>query len=111
MSTYRYFLEPIGPEANEALAELLNQQGDSATTYERRRVKIGGKPAKPMYEVPEHFIITIAGHSVHQKNFRAYVQQGEGEIRPYSLYKNIGKKVSRTKEVQRVKRALKKKFG
>lgn len=109
MSSYRYYLEPIGPEANEALAELLNQQGDSAASLEHRRVKVGGRTIEVMYEVPRHAILTLAGHSVHKRHFRAYVQQGAGDVRSYSLYQKIGKKVSQTKEVKRVERELKKK--
>ena len=109
MSNYRYYLEPIGPEANEAMAELLNQLGESASSLEHKNKVVKGrkKPVLVMYELPQHAILTIAGHSVHKKHFRAYVQQGEGETRPYVNYKNIGKRLGRTKEVKRVKRKLK----
>lgn len=109
MTTYRYFLEPIGPEANEALADLLNQMGESASSCERRNVMTQRGLVEFMYEVPRHATVTIAGHSVHKGHFRAYVQEGAGKIRQHSLYKNIGKRVSRAKGVQRVKRELKEK--
>ncbi len=106
MKKYRYFLEPIGHGADEALAELLNQLGESAQTCERRNVIVDGKVVEFMYEVPRHSIMTITGHSIHKHNFRAYFQINNGETHRYSLYGNIGKKLVRTKEVKQVARAL-----
>lgn len=106
MSDYRYYLKPIGNEANEAIAALLNQLGESAFTCEVQQITVNDKTVDGVYEVPRHGLLTIVGHSVHKKNVRAYVQKGEGKIRPYRNYLMIGKKLRRTNAVRKAAASL-----
>jgi hypothetical protein len=95
---YRYWLKPTTDQANEAIADLLNKQGDSAPSLEDQSITVGSSRVSGTYLVP-HSLLTTVGHSAHKKNVRAYVQEGEGEIRPYFHFDNIGQSLSKSRPV------------
>jgi hypothetical protein len=98
---YRYWLKPTNSQANEAIAELINKQGDSAPSMEDQSIMVGSSRVSGTYLVP-HSLLTTVGHSVHRKNVRAYVQEGEGKIRPYFHFDNIGRSLINSKPVRDV---------
>jgi hypothetical protein len=103
--SYRYWLKPTTDQANEAIAELLNKQGDSAVSLEAQSLEVGSSRVQGVYLVP-HSLLTTVGHSVHKKSVRAYVQEGEGEIRPYFHFDNIGRSLVNTRPVRDALKAI-----
>lgn len=103
---HRFWLKPLNDAANEAIAEQLNKQGDSAGTYENQTIVVGEERINGVYQVPEHAFLTMVGHSVHKPNVRAYVQAGEGAIRLYINFKKIGRTLGRTKAVKTMRKAI-----
>lgn len=108
MANFRYYLKPIGDLANECIAQLLNQQGHSAAGCETQSIEVKGKKVTGVYLAPNHAFLTTVGHSQHKKNVLAFVQEGEGEIRPYFYFPSIGRKLGKTAEIKRVKNSIEK---
>lgn len=105
--SYRYFVEPLNPNADEMFAEYLTTLNGSSFDVEKRTIRVKGKPVYGVYLVIEHAIITKLSRSVHKRNVRVYVQEDEGEIRPYALYAKGGGSVSRTLAVKKAKQQIK----
>ena len=105
--SYRYFVEPLNPNADEMFAEYLIALNGSSFDVEKRTILVKGKLVYGVYLVIEHAIITKLSRSVHKRSVRVYVQEDEGEIRPYALYAQMGRSVSRTVAVKKAKEQIK----
>ncbi len=84
--TYRFYVKPLTPEANEAIAASLNAQGEAAGTLEHQTIEYDGLPVEGVYEV-RHAFLTELRRSVHKDSVRVYSQAGLGQIRVYALYR------------------------
>lgn len=62
---YRYWLEPIGGPANEAIADQINKLGDSAYLGEDQSIWVDDVQVTGAYLVP-HSMLTRVGHSEHK---------------------------------------------
>lgn len=87
-TTYRFYVKPLTPAANEAIADSLNAHGDAAGTLELQVIVVDGASVSGVYEVP-HSFLTELKRSTHRDKVRVYVQAGVGQIRPYALYTKL----------------------
>jgi hypothetical protein len=98
---YRYFAKPIGDNTNEMLAAKLSALNVGFDT-ETQSITVDGKKILGVYQVT-HIILTELSHSEkHRGNIRAYVQEGEGEIRPYKFFVSKLRASINAKEMERV---------
>lgn len=102
---YRYFAEPFRGNANEQIAARLNERGESAFTNTTQKITVGGKEIYGVYLLT-HDLLTEIVNSVHKPDVRFYVQQDEGETRPYTHILKRLRKVSRSKAVKSANQAL-----
>ncbi len=102
---HRFYVKPLSPEANEALAAYLNVQGDAAGTLEHSHIEVDDAVVEGVYEVP-HRVLTELKRSVHVKSVRVYVQAGIGKIRPYVHFKAVAGRLARTRAVGAVKKQI-----
>lgn len=103
--TYRFYVKPITPEANEAIAEWLNARAEAATTLEHTTIIVNDKLTEGVYEVTHRFVTELR-RSAHKQAVRVYVQEGAGKIRSYVLYLSTAKRLARTKSVSKLKQQL-----
>lgn len=105
-STYRYFVKPLRANTNEAIAERLNALGEAAFSAEVQRIEVGYEVVEGVYRLP-HQMLTELRRTEHYRFVRVFVQEGEGQIRPYWLFKRLTQKLSKTKAVKTVHKTLK----
>jgi hypothetical protein len=103
---YRFFAKPLTDATNEAIATRLNELGDSAFSCEVQAIEVGGIEIKGVYLVPHDMLTSLQHSEFHRRNVRAYVQEGEGEIRTYVHYQIVSRRLARTKAVSHVKNQL-----
>jgi hypothetical protein len=106
VTDYIYYVKPLRDNTNETIADRLNALGDSAFTTETQKIIVDGKPIYGVYILP-HRMLTDLSRSEHYSHLRVYVQEGEGKIRPYFLFKKLTQRLSRTKAVKAVHKTLK----
>lgn len=101
-ATYRYYIEPCDDAANEIIAQFFNDRGMSSQTLEQRAfVTAEGCEVIGAYQISDHAIITRLKKSEYHKQFRVYVQEGEGQVRLYSLYHQPRRRLVRTAAVKK----------
>ncbi len=102
---YSFYVKPLSPSANEAIAEWFNDQGDSAATLEHLNITVADNLVDGVYEVPSRFVAELK-RSDHKQDVRVYVKEGGGKIRPYFLYLNRNQSLARTKPVAKIKKQI-----
>lgn len=107
---YRFYVKPLSPNANEQIAARLNELGDAAFTAETQKIVVGGKDVLGVYLLP-HNLLTEISRTEHHRHVRYYVQEGEGEVRIYTNFKNRLRKLSNTYAMKTVNKALKQMRG
>jgi hypothetical protein len=100
--TTKWFIEPIGDSANEALAAELAREGLGAES--ETIIRFQGTQ-KRVYQAEYRFATMLYNSEKHSKKIRVYNQQGNGEIKLWTLG---GKKsLKQSKEYKRVQQLLK----
>ncbi len=104
--SYRYFVKPLADETSEEISRVLVSQGISPQESEHTRIMVGDERVERVYEVPYRIITAIGRSGYHRNMIKVYAQEGNGVIRPYTLYGR--RNVSRSKEYRQMERSLKK---
>jgi hypothetical protein len=99
---YRFYVKPVTPAANEAIADWLNARAESAGSLEHTSLVVAGEPVEGVFEV-RHMLLTELLRSVHKHDVRVYVAEDGGQVRPYHLYNLKQGRLARTKAVKAVK--------
>lgn len=104
---YRFYVKPQNDNTNKQIAAYLNALGESAFSCEHQSIKVRGRTVYGVYELP-HSMLTEISKTEHFKSVRLYVQQGEGEIRPYRHFAKRLQAIGRTGAIKTAKGALSK---
>jgi hypothetical protein len=98
---YTYYVKPLSDNTNQAIADSLNAEGNSAQTLEKRKIVIRGKEVVGVYVVTHQMLTALQHSEIHRKQVRVYVQEGAGEIRPYVLFLRDQRKLTKTTAVRK----------
>lgn len=107
---YRFYVKPLTDNTNEQIAARLNELGDAAFTAETQKISVAGKDVLGVYQLP-HKLLTEISRTEHHSHVCYYVQEGEGESRPYTNFRNRLRSLSRTNVVKTAAKALKQMRG
>lgn len=101
---YRFYVKPHDREAEAYIGLYLNEQSMSQEETQHAYIEVRGKVIRGVYEMPYCFITDIK-HSQYKTRVTVFVQENEGDIRPYALYNR--KRTPRTKQGKKVVAGIK----
>ncbi len=84
--SYRFFVKPTRRGTDENFSTLLVANDITPAESEVASIGVGTETVYGVYQVP-HAFVTMLKNSEHRTYARVFVQEGEGEIRPYALFK------------------------